>query len=105
MSISALNTGLSGLKAYERALDSSAHNVANTNTANFSPENVSFQESNTGGVVANISREGLAAASASGTDLNTETVKSLEYKAGFDVSAKLVKTADEVLGTLINIKA
>ena len=105
MTISAINTGLSGLKAYERALDSSAHNIANTSTTNFSPENTSFQETNNGGVIANISREGLAASTANGTDLNNETVKSLEYKAGFDISAKLVKTADEVLGTLINIKA
>ena len=106
MSISALNSGLSGLRGYQTALDSSAHNIANANTSNFQPEQASFQEGSNGGVTVNISRQGIAAsADASGTDLTTETVNSIQYKAGFDVNAQVVKTANEVLGTLLNTKA
>jgi flagellar hook protein FlgE len=106
MSISALNSGLSGLQSYQTALDSSAHNIANANTNGFIPEQANFQESGNGGVTVNISRQGSAAASAaSATDLTTETVNAIQYKAGFDLNAQVVKTANEVLGTLINIQA
>ncbi|MFZ6778455.1 flagellar basal body rod C-terminal domain-containing protein [Undibacterium sp. Ji83W] len=107
MSVSALNSGLSGLKAYTRALDSSGHNVANASTSGFVPQQVSFQEQPAGGVIANISREGssLASQELSGTDLTSEIVQSLQFKTGFDLSAKIIKTADELLGTLIDIKA
>jgi len=113
MSVSALNSGLSGLKAYASALDSSGHNVANANTAGFVPQQVSFQEQPAGGVTATISKEGASLASqasqgsqdSSGTDLASEIVQSIQFKAGFDLSAKIIKSADQVLGTLIDIQA
>ncbi|MFZ6719544.1 flagellar basal body rod C-terminal domain-containing protein [Undibacterium sp. Ji49W] len=110
MSVSALNSGLSGLKAYASALDSSGHNVANASTAGFVPQQVSFQEQPAGGVTATISKEGASLASqnpadSSGTDLASEIVQSIQFKAGFDLSAKIIKTADQVLGTLIDIQA
>ncbi|AZP13427.1 MULTISPECIES: flagellar basal body rod C-terminal domain-containing protein [Undibacterium] len=117
MSITALNTGLSGLKAYQGALDSSAHNIANANTAGFVPQQTQFQESKTGGVLVTISKEGSLAAqtataetldtstAASGTELADELVSAIQSQFGFDFSAKIVKTADELLGTVINISA
>lgn len=117
MSISALGTGLSGLQAYQRALDSTSHNIANAGTADFQSQQVNFKEVGTGGVVVNISSDGNKASLASGTetsgtetqasdtDLATELVNSLKYKAGFDLSAKMIKAADAVLGTLIDIKS
>ncbi|MBI3730940.1 MAG: hypothetical protein HY254_21730 [Burkholderiales bacterium] len=98
---------MSGLKAYTRALDGSGHNVANASTSGFVPQQVSFQEQPAGGVIANISREGssLASQELSGTDLTSEIVQSIQFKTGFDLSAKIIKTADELLGTLIDIKA
>lgn len=101
MSISALNIGLSGLQTFRRALDSSAHNVANSLTAGFKPQQVAFQEGATGGVAV----VGNASADPGGTDFASETVQSIQYKTGFDLSAKVVKTADEILGVLIDIKA
>ncbi|MFZ6861405.1 flagellar basal body rod C-terminal domain-containing protein [Undibacterium sp. Ji67W] len=113
MSISSLSSGLSGLVANSTALDSSANNIANASTNGYTPEVVSFQQGVTGGVSVNISKAGAAASAnsnvdanaPSGTDLTTETVNSIQYKAGFDLNAQVVKTADQVLGTLLNIKA
>lgn len=106
MGLSAINVGLSGLKTYQSALDSTANNIANASTKGYQPEQVNFQEQSSGGVTATISKSGLAASTeSSGTDLTTEIVNSIQYKAGFDLSAKIVKTNDEVLGTLVNIKA
>ncbi|MFZ6755714.1 flagellar basal body rod C-terminal domain-containing protein [Undibacterium sp. Ji50W] len=110
MSVSALNSGLSGLKAYASALDSSGHNVANASTAGFVPQQVSFQEQPAGGVITTISKEGASLSSqesqdSSGTELASEIVQSIQFKAGFDLSAKIIKTADQMLGTLIDIQA
>ncbi len=107
MSVSALNSGLSGLKAYASALDSSGHNVANANTSGFVPQQVSFQEQPAGGVTTTISKEGasLATQNSSGTDLASEIVQSIQFKTGFDLSAKTIKTKDQMLGTLIDIQA
>lgn len=110
MAISALNTGLSGMKAYQGALDSSANNVANALTKAYQPQVASFQEAPTSGVGVNISKESQELAAQenldrpSGTDLATEITNSLQYKAGFELSAKVVKTADEVLSSLLDIR-
>ncbi len=119
MSGSALNIGLTSLRAYQRALDSSSHNIANANTSGFQPEQAQFQEQPAGGVFVNISQNGSVASSAvtgsatsadlatqaSGTDLATELVNTIQYKTGFEFSAQIVKAADQVLGTLIDINA
>lgn len=42
--------------------------------------------------------------SISGVSMDEETVKMIEYQKAFDASAKLIKTADEMLDTVINLK-
>ena len=106
MSISALNTGLSGMQAFQRALDVTGNNVANADTGGFKPQQAQFQSVAGGGVNATATPpQSVSASAPSGTDLVGETVNSLQYKYGFDLSAQVVKTADRTLGTLINIQA
>ena len=115
MSGSALNIGITSLRAYQSGLDISSNNIANANTSGFQPQQAQFQEAIAGGVVVNISQNGSAASGlstsaalgteANSTDLATELVNTIEYKAGFQFSAQIVKAADEVLGTLIDITA
>jgi flagellar hook protein FlgE len=108
MSLAVLSSGVSGLNAAERALGNSAHNVANLNTQGFQPTQASFQEAAPAGSGVSISLQGqqlLKVDGPSGTDPATETTNSLLYKAQFDLSAKVIQTADQNLGTLIDIKA
>lgn len=136
MAINGLNIGASGLQAFQRGLDVSAHNVANALTNNFRPQQAQFQEGSPNGVVVTISQSGSQLANAvnntgnngttnpnnapnnntanlnnanilqtSGTDLNTEIVNQIQYQAGFNFSARIVQTNDEILGTLVNLKA
>lgn len=110
MAISSLNIGISGMKAYQGALDSTANNVANALTKGYQAQLASFQENANGGVRVNISKaaQELAAqgdnTEASGTDLTTELTNNLQYRAGFELSAKLVKTADEIFASLLDLK-
>ncbi len=111
MAISALNSGLSALRAYDTALSSSAFNTANANTKGFQPQRVEFQEAVNGGVTVNLSQasrtlsqQTTASEEASGTDLGTEITNSLQYKIGFQLAAKIVQTSDEVLDSLLKLK-
>jgi flagellar hook-associated protein 1 FlgK len=42
--------------------------------------------------------------SVSGVSLDEETVKMIEYQKSFDASARLIKTADEMFDTVLNLK-
>ncbi|MDC8756318.1 flagellar basal body protein [Janthinobacterium fluminis] len=110
MSISALNAGVSGLNANQRALDVSAHNVANVGTAGFQPQAAAFQESSPAGGGVSLSVEGRSLSSANpaqanGVDVAKEITDALVYEAGVNLSAKVVKTADATLGSLLDIRA
>jgi flagellar hook protein FlgE len=113
MSISALGSGLSGLRSFQTALDSTANNVANIDTPGYQPEKANFQNASNGGVsvVVNTPNASQAAnttnagSAPSGTDYATEAVNSLQYQFGFDMSAQVIKAADHNLGTLIDLTA
>lgn len=115
MSLSSFNIGISGMRAYSGALDSSGHNIANASTKNFQPQVASFQENTNGGVIVNLSKtsQQLAAQNndvngndndLSGSDLSTELTNNLQYKAGFEFSAKIVQVADAMFASLLDIK-
>lgn len=108
MSLSALSAGLSGLKANQQALDIAAHNVANVSTEGFQPRQANFQEAAPNGSGVTLSNQGLGLAASEGlsdSGLARDITNSLVYKAGFQLSAKVVQEADQRLGTLIDIKA
>jgi flagellar hook protein FlgE len=112
MAIAALSSGVTGLNAAERALGNSAHAIANIGTQGFQPSQANFKEAAPAGSGVSISFQAqqllavdAPTPAASATDLATETTNSLVYKAQFDLSAKVIQTADENLGTLINTKA
>ena len=42
--------------------------------------------------------------SISGVSLDEETTKMIEFQKGFDASARLIKTADEMMDTVLNLK-
>lgn len=111
MSIGAIKQGLSGMTAYQKALDSSAHNVANASTENFKSQQVHFQELQEGGVIVNISQQAEQleldsndSQTGSDTDLAKEIVNSLQYQRGFELSAQLIRRSDEMLDSLLKIK-
>ncbi|WP_338763928.1 hypothetical protein [Massilia sp. METH4] len=116
MAISALGIGLTGLQANMKALGVEAHNTANMATSHFAPQAASFNEARPAGTGVTLSiaaRDAAAAADVGGAPSGTDPAaafassltNSLVYKAGFDLSAKLIQAADERLGTIIDIRA
>lgn len=111
MAISALGSGLSGLQSYQQALTVSANNVANSLTPGFQPQRASFKETAPSGSSVSVESQTTPRASVaskdapSQTDLASETVNQLTYSRGFEASANVVKTADSLIGTLLDAKA
>jgi flagellar hook protein FlgE len=94
--------------AAQGALGVSAHNVANMSTQGFQPQRAAMSEAAPAGSGVTLSAQGVQMAraeGASGTDLASETVNSLVYKAQFQLSAKVVQAAGQQLGTLLDIQA
>jgi flagellar hook protein FlgE len=106
MSISALGAGLSGLNANQQALSVEAHNIANLSTDNFKASQARFVESNPAGSGVSLSAQGLSMSAAEGgTDMAASLTNSMMYQAGFELSLKVIKAADERMGMLIDIQA
>ena len=119
MSIPALSSALSGLNSNSTALGVTSNNIANAMTPGFSPQQATFQEASPAGSGVSLSVEGRSLAAAegqgaverggasglSGTDLATEVTNTLVYKAGFDLSARVVQATDARIGTLVNLSA
>jgi flagellar basal-body rod protein FlgC len=103
MTLSALGTGLSGMQGYQRALDISANNVANTLSTGYQATQAQFQEASPAGSGVNVSNQ--AASPSSSTNLTDEMVNQVIYKTGFEASAQVVKVSDQMLGTLVNTLA
>ena len=94
------STSLSGMNAAQTMLGSSAHNVANVNTANFRRQQVAQSEQASGGVATTITK-----ASAEGPALEDDMVTQLQAKNAFLANLRVFKTSDAMAGSLLNLKA
>jgi flagellar basal-body rod protein FlgC len=105
------------MQAYRLALNVTANNVANAGTDGFQPQRAVFQEDAAGAGVqvtattpasdsspATPSENTIDNPVPSGTDLTAEMVNLLMYRMDFQASAKVVKTSDALLGTLIDTR-
>lgn len=104
MSISAINTGASALQAMQGAVNVTANNLANLATRGYTPQRATLQAQSGGGVSLSTSSAAAStdADAPSGTDFVGESVNLLVYKNAFQASAKVLRTADEMLGTLLD---
>lgn len=103
---SAAAIGLSGLRAAQTRLDSSAHNVANVQTQDFRRQQVSQTERPAGsGVDTRVNRDGSSAGSDGFGHLAGDLVEQRMSLYSFAANLRTVRTQDEMLGTLLDAKA
>ncbi len=99
---SLLAVSSSGLQAAQLRLAASAHNVANAQTPAFARQQVNLQAApGLGGVQAGSA----PAASPEGVALPDEAVEQIAAGYAFKANALVLRTADEVLGTLLDTHA
>lgn len=115
--LSAIHSALSGLAAHEKQFEVTAHNVANVNTNGFKKSRTEFVEVTTGGVlpvvqkdesagptVLNNSGYSPALVELSNVDLGEETVNQILAQRGFEANLRTLHTADDLLGTILDMK-
>lgn len=91
----------SGLQAAQLRLDSAAHNVANLNTPGFRRQTVEQTEAPGGaGVQASLRRE-----SVEGPALEKDVVEQMSATYAFKANIQVIKTEDQMMGSLLNTKA
>jgi flagellar basal-body rod protein FlgC len=109
-------SALSGLTAFSTQIDVTAHNVANVNTDGFKKSHVQLVSVETGGVLPVVRKDdsagptilrdigyGPTQVELSNVDLGQETVNQIIGQRGFEANLNLLKTADELLGSLLDI--
>jgi flagellar basal-body rod protein FlgC len=115
--IGAMYSALSGLTAFSTQLGVSANNVANVMTNEFKKSRTEFVALETGGVLPVIQKNESAGPSIltntgygptqlelSNVDLGEETVNQIIGQRGFEANLQAIKTADDILGSLLDIK-
>lgn len=88
------------MRGAQMRLDASAHNIANTQTEDFRPQQVVQTESAGGGVDTSVTR-----ASQAGESLEADVVAQLQAKNTFLANLSVFRTGDQMLGSLLDTKA
>ena len=100
--VSISSIGSSGLQAAQLRLDASANNVANMNTPGYRREVVAQEEvAESAGVHATVQRE----QDAKGVALEQEAVEQMSATYAFKANLQTIKTQDEMMGSLLDVKA
>jgi flagellar basal-body rod protein FlgB len=106
---------LSGLRALDRRMEVTANNIANANTDGFKKSSTEFAEAYPSGVMVTISKsdapgpllpaeEGSTELSeGSNVDLEEEMINLVTTPLQYGLNVEVLKTEDELLGTLLDI--
>ena len=121
MSVSSLHISSSALNAFGVGMMTTANAIANVNTDGFLPQRAVYGEMRGGGVrLESVVQEGRGARpdrvqtaaerraftdAPSGTELTREIPEMMTTQRSFEVNAVAVRTADEMLGPLLDMKA
>ena len=116
--ISGLGSALTALEAYRRKLGVTANNIANVNTDGFKKSRATTVENQHGGVRLNVSQVNTPGApripwppgsgpitERSNVDLTQELPDLLISQRSFEANLATIRTADDMLGELLDIKA
>lgn len=116
--IPAIQSALSGLSAFSTKINSNANNIANAGTEGFKKTRVILSPDTSQGVAGRVEQvetpgpmvyepisEGLELVEQSNVDLGQELPEMNLNARFYEASLKTMKVADEMLGSLLKIKA
>ena len=86
------------MMAHSAWMNANANNIANVNTTDFNASSTTFQSS------AKDSLQAVSSLINTQTDLAKEMTDQIVASDGFEVQASVIKTYDEMLGTLLDMK-
>jgi flagellar basal-body rod protein FlgC len=109
--LNAVNSASSALRAYTEVINTTVHNVANINTEGYNPQRVHFSEARGGGVKATVEsirnpaevRQDAYISGKNNVSYATEAANQIISLRSFQANTGIIRTVDEMLGTLINM--
>ena len=115
--IGAIHSALSGLTAFSRQIEVTAHNVANISTDGFKKSHMELVSVETGGALPVVRRDDSAGPTVlrdsgysptlvelSNVDLGEEAVNQILAQRGFEANLHTLRTSDDLLGTILGMK-
>jgi flagellar hook protein FlgE len=100
------SSSVSSMNANSGWMNNTAHNVANVNTKKFAPiDSVISEGSKENPVLSSTMMKNNQVDGESATDITKEMTDMISSSKGFAVNVPVIKTQDEMLGTLLNMKA
>ena len=116
--IQGINSSLSALLGLQKKLESTANNVANVDSDGYKKTRVTLLEGAQGGVTANVQKvedqgplayeqtaKGDQLVEKSNVDLTQELPDLMITKRSYQANLKAIRTEDEMLGSLLDIKS
>lgn len=100
-----IGSSISSMNAHSVWMDVNANNVANVNSDKFRSTDTKIESDKSGNPTAVLRDSGAAPMDRSNTDLAKEMTDQVAVGNGFAVNASVVRTKDEMLGTLMDIKS
>ncbi|WP_373002309.1 flagellar basal body rod C-terminal domain-containing protein [Sulfurimonas sp.] len=99
-----ISSNVSSIQAHQTMMNTSANNVANVNTGAFIPSDTRMS-SNESSVSANTRKADNTGSKTSQTDLAKEIPNQIIAQDATAVNVTAIKTQDQMLGSLLDIKA
>lgn len=99
-----ISANISSMQAHQTMMNNSANNVANVNTDGFVPKDTKMSNSE-GTVTANTREADNNGSTKSQTDLSKEIPDQMIAQDATAVNVKAIQTQDDILGSLLDIKA
>ena len=93
----------SGMNAAQYSLGISAHNIANSSTANFRPLEAVQQTQESGGVSVSVKQAPIA--QVTGSTMTNDLVQQMVTSYVFKANTVTLQTEQKMMGTLLNIGA
>ncbi len=115
--ISGINSSLSALNAFAKKQESAADNIANVNTDSFKKSRVTLQAGEQGAVVPQVTKiatpgplvyeqtaTGYEMVEKSNVEMSEEIPQAMLNRRFYQANIKMVQIADEMVGSLLDIK-
>ena len=99
-----ISSNIASIQAHQTLLNNSAHNIANVNTDGFVPTQTTLNDIGNS-VTASSAKATDNGSPRSQTDLTKEIPDQIIAQDGVALNVTAIKTQDEMLGTLLDLKA
>ncbi|HEX5623449.1 MAG TPA: flagellar basal body rod C-terminal domain-containing protein [Sulfuricurvum sp.] len=100
-----ISSNVSSIQSHQTYMNNNAHNVANVNSEGYVPRNTTIGETENGNTKANTSLASATASKESQTNLTKELTDQITIEKVTDANVQAIRTQNEMMGSLLDIKA